>query len=129
MSSVRVSYWHAAVMHTWDYLQSGILGALVNATASTVVQAARSVLSAGTDASALELHIEVGSPLVLLPTTAGAEDGLQADLGRIGVSNTLERRVEHEGVETAVLLDCIRVTVEKMQLSSRGEGGDRKSVV
>ena len=130
MSSVRVSYWHAAVMHTWDYLQSGVLGALVSATASTVVQAARSVLSAGTDASALALHIEVGSPLVLLPTTAGAADGLQADLGRIGVSNTLERRVEHEGrafgaagVETAVLLDCIRVTVEKMQLSARSEGG------
>ena len=131
MSSVRVSYWHAAVMHTWDYLQSGVLGALVSATASTVVQAARSVLEAGTEASALALHVEVGSPLVLLPTAAGAADGLFADLGRIGVSNTLERKREKEGrafgaagVEASVFLDCIRVTVEQMQLSARGEGGE-----
>jgi hypothetical protein len=131
MSSVRVSYWHAAVMHTWDYLQSGVLGALVSATASTVVQAARSVLEAGTEASALALHVEVGSPLVLLPTAAGAADGLLADLGRIGVSNTLERKREEEGrafgaagVEASVFLDCIRVTVEQMQLSARGEGGE-----
>ena len=126
MSSVRVSYWHPAVMRTVEYLQGGVLGTLVSATASTVAGLARSVLLEGLEeASALALDVEVGSPLVLLPITAGGADGLRADLGRIGVRNALERRAEPDGSEA--LLDCIAVSCEQMHLSSvggDGAGGD-----
>ena len=57
MSSVQVSYWHPAVMRTVEYLQGGVLGAIVSAASSTVVQAARSVLNA--EASAMALHLSL----------------------------------------------------------------------
>ena len=44
MSSVQVAFWYPAVMRTVEYLQSGVLGALMSATANTVAQMARSVL-------------------------------------------------------------------------------------
>ena len=123
MSSVQVSYWHSAVMRMWHYLQSGVLGALVSATASTVAHMARSVLDP--EVSAMSLDIEIGSPLVLLATQPGGSDGLRADLGRMGVRNTLVRRTETEGrtfgsmgTEHEAMLDVIRVTVEKMRVDS-----------
>jgi hypothetical protein len=110
MSSVRVSYWHPAFMRTVSYLQDGVLGALVSATASTVVQVARSVLANGAgQASALALDVEVGSPLLLLPAEANSLDGIRADLGSIAIRNDLEWRAD-------ALLDCISVTVGQMQL-------------
>ena len=30
MSSIQVSYWQPAIMRTWHYLQSGLIGALVD---------------------------------------------------------------------------------------------------
>ncbi|EOD14033.1 hypothetical protein EMIHUDRAFT_451837 [Emiliania huxleyi CCMP1516] len=125
--SVRVSYWHPAVMRIVGYLQEGVLGALMSATASTVVQVARSVLADGAeDASAIALDIEVGSPLVLLPFEPDSSDGLRGDLGSIAVHNSLERRTAAgPGGGGAELLDCIVVAIERMQLSAllpEGEG-------
>ena len=126
MSSVRLCYWHRAVMRTVNCLQEGVLGAITSAAASTVVQAAHAAFA--DEASAMSLNVEVGSPLVMLPTEAGCDDGLCADLGRIGVHNELQRRVESAArtagskeVEerAAVLLDCVRVRVEHMQMRPR----------
>ena len=79
-------------MRTVNCLQEGVLGAITSAAASTVVQAAHAAFA--DEASAMSLNVEVGSPLVMLPTEAGCDDGLCADLGRIGVHNELQRRVE-----------------------------------
>ena len=99
----------------------------MSATASTVVQVARSVLADGAeDASAIALDIEVGSPLVLLPFEPDSSDGLRGDLGSIAVHNSLERRTAAgPGGGGAELLDCIVVAIERMQLSAllpEGEG-------
>jgi vacuolar protein sorting-associated protein 13A/C len=124
LSSVRVSYWHPAVMRTWDYLQQGVLGAIMSATASTVATMAMSMLN--TEVSAMSLDVVVESPLVHLPTIAGGADGFSADLGRFGVRNVLEKREAGSGrgvgpssLQGAALLDCIAVTIENMQLSER----------
>ena len=123
MSSVQVSYWQPAVMRTVSYLQSGVLGALTSATATTMAHMARSMLDV--EVSAMSLDVEIGSPLLLLPTVAGGSVGLLADLGRMGVHNTLVRRVETEGrsfgavgIDREVVLDTIRVTVEQMKVDS-----------
>ena len=123
MSSVSVSYWHPAVMRTVSYLQSGVLGTLTSATANAVTRMARSMLDV--EVSATSLDVEVASPLVLLPTTAGGSVGLRADLGRMGVKNTLIRKIESEGrnfgapgMEREVVLDEIHVTLEQMKVDS-----------
>ncbi|KOO28183.1 vacuolar protein sorting-associated protein vps13 [Chrysochromulina tobinii] len=125
MSSVHVAFWYPAVMRTVHYLMSGVLGALMSATANTVAQMARSVLDA--EVSAMALDVEVGSPLVLLPTHAGGSVGLLADLGRIAVRNTLvhvRRSTELFGgageVTREATLDKIHITLEQMKVDSVG---------
>ena len=126
MSSVHVAFWYPAVMRTVHYLMSGVLGALMSATANTVAQMARSVLDA--EVSAMALDVEVGSPLVLLPTHAGGSVGLLADLGRITVRNTLVRvrrsNVRLVGgaseVTREATLDKIHITLERMKMDSVG---------
>ena len=88
MSSVQVSYWHAAVMRTWHYLQSGVLGALMSATAHRVADMARTMLDV--EVSAMALDIEVGSPLVLITTHAGGSLGLVGDVSFRGEGVGLE---------------------------------------
>ena len=130
MSSVQVNYWQAAVMRTVDYLLAGVLGALVSTTASAMVQVAQSLYITGVEeASAMSLDVEVGSPLVLLPTSAGGEARLRADLGRIVVRNQLEIRPETLGrgvglsaLPAEALLDNISVTIEQMQLGTPSLG-------
>ena len=125
MSSVHVAFWYPAVMRTVHYLMSGVLGALMSATANTVAQMARSVLDA--EVSAMALDVEVGSPLVLLPTHAGGSVGLLADLGRVTVRNTLvhvRRSTELFGgageVTREATLDKIHITLEQMKVDSVG---------
>ena len=134
MSSVQVAYWHAGVMRTVRYLQSGVLGALMSATANTVAQMARSVLDP--EVSAMSLDVEVDSPLVLLPTHAGGAVGLRADLGRIAVRNSLVRRAETNagtfGVPASahdVVLDAIHVTIEKMHVDSVDTGASASTAM
>ena len=130
MSSVQVSYWHPAIMRTYHYLQSGLIGALVDRAAEKVKQMARSVFLSAMieeDISALSLDFEIGSPIFLLATEPGGAVGLRADLGRLGVRNTLLRRREAEGrtfgavgVERDVTLDSIKLTLEQMHIDSIG---------
>ena len=132
MSSVRVSYWHPAIMRTVNYLQEGVLGALVSATASTVAHVARSVLSDGVEeASSISLDIEVGSPLFLLPVAAASPDGIRVDLGCVVIRNVLERGGD---VEPDALLDRISVSVSQMQLCAllpdfRDASSDRETSI
>ena len=126
MSSVQVSYWHPAVMRTVEYLQGGVLGDRERdggGRAGGSVGAQRGGVGDGAACGG-------GQPARAAADGCGAADELSADLGRIGVSSTLEHRVEREGrtfgaagVETEALLDCIRVTIEQMQQARRGAGG------
>ena len=128
MSSVQVSYWQPAVMRTYHYLQTGLIGALVDRAAEKVKEMARSVfLSEAVEeqVSAMALDVDIGSPVFLLATTPGGTRGLRADLGRMTVRNTLARRVEAEGrtfgavgIEREVTLDSIRVAMEQMHIDS-----------
>ena len=127
MSSVQVSYWQPAVMRTYHYLQTGLIGALVDRAAEKVKEMARSVFltEAEEQVSAMALDVDIGSPIFLLATTPGGARGLRADLGRMTVRNTLARRVEAEGrsfgavgVEREVTLDSIRVAMEQMHIDS-----------
>ena len=126
MNSVHVAFWYPAVMRLVHYLMSGVLGALMSATANTVAQMARSVLDS--EVSAMSLDVEVGSPLVLLPTAAGGSVGLRADLGRITVRNSLVQRQESVtgsyGLQVSsrnVTVDAIRVMLEDMHIDSIGD--------
>ena len=123
MSSVQVNFWQAAVMRTWNYLQSGVLGTLTSATANAMAKRAAAILDV--EVSATSIDIEVESPLVLLPTSAGGSVGLRADLGRMGVKNTLVRKMEEmEGTivdgegSKEINLDEIHVTLEQMKVDS-----------
>ena len=123
MSSVQVNFWQAAVMRTWNYLQSGVLGTLTSATANAMAKRAAAILDV--EVSATSIDIEVESPLVLLPTSAGGSVGLRADLGRMGVKNTLVRKMEEmEGTivdgegSKDINLDEIHVTLEQMKVDS-----------
>lgn len=131
MSSVRVTYWHAAAMRTVEYLQGGVLGAIVSAASSTVAYVARSVLALDDheNDSALGLDVSIGSPLVLIPLRAGCTPVLRADLGAIGVTNTIVRRaadadssMTSDDAIGSALLDRISISVERMRLSSAGRG-------
>ena len=97
--------------------QEGVLGALVQDTASRVTEAAKSAYAeAQQTGSALKMDVLLQNPYVLLPELATTDgSSLHVDLGKIRLSNKLQRRERQGG---NVVMDMMQIQMDAMHVTA-----------